>query len=361
MRSVKSHKHSLSPEALPPLEPTPGITYIMPVLNEEDSLRGAVAAVLDQDYPGPKELIVAMGPCTDNTAEVAASIRDPRLIVVDNPSGDTPTGLNLAVAKSQYPVIIRVDAHSQLSATYTREAVETLRTTGAANCGGLMHAQGKTAFQKAVARAYMSRLGLGGPAYHSGDEAQESESAYLGAFRAEVFDTLGGFDATLRRGQDWELNLRIREAGGKVWFNPRMEVTYWPRTTWKKLAQQFYATGIWRAEIVRRHGSKNGIRYFVPPVLVIGLSAAVLETIAQLTGATKRWPKWLARFTSLVHIPSCAYVSAIVANTLRQKDAGVREKAWFAVVLPTMHIAWGSGFLRGLVTGANKDNVDRSR
>lgn len=354
-------EHLLAPDALPPLEETPGISYIMPVLNEEESLRDAVTAVLNQDYAGPKELIVAIGPCTDNTAEVAASIRDPRLIVVDNPAGDTPTGLNLAIERAQYPVIIRVDAHSQLSETYSQVAVETLRSTGAANCGGLMHAQGKTAFQKAVARAYMSPLGLGGPAYHSGDEAQEAESAYLGAFRAEVFQTLGGFDPTLRRGQDWELNLRIREAGGKVWFNPRMEVTYWPRTTWKKLAQQFHATGIWRAEIVRRHGTKNGIRYFIPPLLVIGLSAAVLETLAQLTGTTKRWPRWLARFTSLVHIPSFAYVSAIIAVALRQKDAGIRERAWFAVVVPTMHISWGAGFLRGLVTGAKQEHVDRSR
>lgn len=36
---------------------------------------------------------------------------------------------------------------------------------------------------------------------------------------------------------------------------------------------------------------------------------------------------------------------------MRAKDCGVRERAWFAVALPTMHLAWGSGFLRGLVTG----------
>src|SRR5699024_11017716 len=129
---------------------------------------------------------------------------------VDNPRGDTPIGLNLAVAATTQPVVIRVDAHSELTADYMARGIEVLRATGAANVGGLMVARGKSAFQKAVARAYMSRIGLGGPAYHAGDEAQEAESAYLGVFRREVFDAPGGFDESLRRGQDWELNLRIR-------------------------------------------------------------------------------------------------------------------------------------------------------
>lgn len=351
----------LAPEHLPPLEEFPGVTYVMPVLNEEANLAAAVTAVLNQDYPGDKQLVVAIGPCTDSTPQVAASIRDPRLTVVDNPSGDTPTGLNLAITHARHPVIIRVDAHSHLSTTYTRAAVATLRHTGAANCGGLMFARGKRPFQKAVARAYMSRLGLGGPAYHSGDAAGEAESAYLGAFRAQVFATLGGFDPTLSRGQDWELNLRIREAGGKVWFTPDMEVTYWPRTTWTKLAQQFFATGVWRAEIVRRHRFKNGVRYFVPPVLVAGLGAAAAVGVLDLTGVTRRWSSFFRRGLRLVYVPVSLYVAAIGADALRQKDADVTERAWYATVLPTMHISWGAGFLRGLVTGADSSVVDRSR
>ena len=344
----------LTPDGLPPLPEKPGVSYVMPVLNEAEHIRQAITTILAQDYDGDKEVVLALGPSTDDTNAIIAAMAatDSRIQTVDNPQAATPIGLNLAIAATRHPVIIRVDAHSGLGADYTRQAIDTLRETKAANCGGLMLARGKTSFQKAVARAYMSPVGLGGPAYHSGDAAQEAESAYLGVYRREVFDILDGLDEGIKRGQDWELNLRIRTAGGRIWFNPDMEVTYWPRGTWSKIAQQFWATGIWRAELIRRYGSQNSIRYFAPPLLVLGMGAAVIETLLQLTGATKTWPKFLRRFTSLIHVPSFGYIAGILATASAAKDCGRRERFWFGIVLPTMHLCWGAGFLRGLVTGA---------
>lgn len=361
-RTTHSAQAGPTLDVLPALPSLPGVSYIMPILNEAGHVEEAITTILAQEYAGPQEIVVALGPSTDGTTEIVTRMAaaDPRVVVVDNPRGDTPIGLNLAVARTTHPVVIRVDAHSELTADYTSRGIDILRDTGAANLGGLMEARGRGAFQRAVARAYMSRIGLGGPAYHAGDEAQEAESAYLGVFRREVFDVLGGFDETLRRGQDWELNLRIREVGGLVWFDPDLRVTYWPRASWSKLAQQFYATGVWRAEIVRRHGSRNSLRYFAPPLLVLGVAAALIEALLQLGGATRRWPRLLRRFTALVHVPSLSYVAGIVAAAWRAPDAGLRERCWFALVLPTMHLSWGTGFLRGLLTGA-ASNRDRSR
>ena len=251
----------LTPDGLPPLPEKPGVSYVMPVLNEAEHIRQAITTILAQDYDGDKEVVLALGPSTDDTNAIIAAMAatDSRIQMVDNPQAATPIGLNLAIAATRHPVIIRVDAHSGLGADYTRQAIDTLRETKAANCGGLMLARGKTSFQKAVARAYMSPVGLGGPAYHSGDAAQEAESAYLGVYRREVFDILDGFDEGIKRGQDWELNLRIRTAGGRIWFNPDMEVTYWPRGTWSKIAQQFWATGIRSEE--RRVGKECRSRW----------------------------------------------------------------------------------------------------
>ncbi|MCQ9368062.1 glycosyltransferase family 2 protein [Brevibacterium sp. 91QC2O2] len=353
---------ALAPQALPELPAHPGVSFIMPVLNEAQTIAAAIATILAQDYDDEIEIVVALGPSTDDTTEIVTDIAatDRRVKIVHNPAGDTPTSLNLAVAQTSMPVIIRVDAHSELTPDYARRGVEVLRSTGAANCGGLMLARGTGAFQRAVARAYMSPLGLGGPAYHAGDEAQDAESAYLGIFRREVFEVLGGFDEELRRGQDWELNLRIRAAGGRIRFAPELQVVYRPRTSYKRIAQQFYATGIWRAEITRRYPRRASLRYFAPPLLVLGVSAALLEALLQVCGITGHWPKPLRRFTSLVHVPSLAYAGLVLRAGLRAEDAGALERAWFMLILPTMHITWGAGFLRGLVTGAT-GVTDRSR
>ncbi len=132
-----------------------------------------------------------------------------------------------------------------------------------------MRADGRTPFQRAVARAYNSPIGLGGGAYHGGTQEGEAESAYLGVMRRDVLEEVGLFDESIRRGEDWELNLRIRRAGYRVWFDPSLAVTYWPRESWTRLVRQFSATGRWRGELVRRYGRGNSVRFFAPPALVV--------------------------------------------------------------------------------------------
>ena len=212
-----------------------GVSFVMPVRNDEKYLAAAVDAVFEQNPAGGLELVIAIGPSEDATAEVASRLKTKhgnKLILVDNPTGGTAAGLNLAIAASKYPMVIRVDAHSELSAGYAETAVEVLGETGAANVGGMMVAQGESEFQKAVAYGYNNRIGLGGGAFHVGGKAGAVETVYLGCFQRSWLEKVGGFDPKWVRGQDWELNKRIRESGGTVWFDPRLKVTYRPRSNW---------------------------------------------------------------------------------------------------------------------------------
>ncbi|WP_298037019.1 glycosyltransferase family 2 protein [uncultured Microbacterium sp.] len=332
----------------------------MPVLNEIDYLEHAVASVLSQEIDGPSELILALGPSTDGTTELAERLAaaDDRIRLVDNPAAHIPVGLNAAIRASSSPVIVRVDAHSELSPGYARRAIETLERTGAANVGGLMRADGRSPFQSAVARAYNSPVGLGGGAYHGTDREGEAESAYLGVMRRDVLDEVGLFDESIRRGEDWELNLRIRQAGHTVWLDPQLSVTYWPRESWWRLARQFRATGAWRGELVRRYGRSNGIRFFAPPALVLNVAVAVIVAVLQLSGAL---PTTAALIASIVYLPLALYVLLVLAMALRPGGGRTpRERLWTLAVLPTMHLSWGSGFLTGVLRGA-RDTVDASR
>lgn len=332
----------------------------MPVLNEERYLEAAVASVLAQEVDGPAELILALGPSTDGTDALARRLAadDGRVRLISNPDADIPIGLNRAIAASAYPTIVRVDAHSALDAGYTRRAMATLARVRAANVGGVMRADGRTPFQRAVARAYNSPIGLGGGAYHSGGADGPAESAYLGVMRRAVLDEVGGFDESIRRGEDWELNLRIRHAGYRVWFDPDLAVTYWPRERWTRLVRQFRSTGTWRGELVRRYGRRNSLRFFAPPALVVLVALVLAVAAMQLTGVLHG--AW-ALFASLVYLPLAAYLVVVVAYACsRRAGPGGRERLWALVVIPSMHLAWGAGFLVGAARGA-RENVDTSR
>ena len=338
----------------------PGVSYVMPVLNEALYIEIAIATVLAQNYAGDKELILALGPSTDDTDAIVERLAaaDPRITVVHNPETDIPVGLNLAIRASRHPIIVRVDAHSELEPGYTSRAVETLERTKAANVGGIMHARGKTPFQSAAARGYNSRFGLGGARYHGGGEEGPAESAYLGVFRREVLEEVDYFDESIRRGEDRELNLRIRAAGHTVWFDPKLTVTYWPRESWTKLARQFCATGIWRGELVRRYRGKNPWRFFVPPVLVANVVASLVLFVLQVTGVIDGWASAAA---SVIYLGPIAYILLVLWLAFAaDRSSKLLDRWFFVVVLPTMHLSWGVGFIMGVVRGA-RDSVDTSR
>ncbi|WP_246454554.1 glycosyltransferase family 2 protein [Leucobacter denitrificans] len=335
----------------------------MPVLNEEGFLEQAVATILAQDYPGEKEVVLALGPSRDASNEIAKRIAeaDHRVRLVENPERDIPAGLNRAIEASRHPVIVRVDAHSELTSDYTRRGVQALLEVGAANVGGVMRAAGATPVQRAIARGYNSPFGLGGGAYHGDGTPGPAESAYLGIFRREAVAAVGGYDPEILRGEDWEFNLRLRRAGYTVWFDPSLGVTYWPRASFSDLAKQFFATGTWRAVLVRRYGRANPWRFFAPGALVVALTVSVLVLVLQIVGMLP-WAWW-----SLGWAPLVAYALGIGFAIARIQDQrGCKDRLLTGVALVLMHTCWGAGFLRGILFGGGKllgggRVVDRSR
>lgn len=340
-------------------EPRSGVSYVMPVLNEAGYVEAAIRSVLDQDYAGPVEVVLALGPSNDGTREIVRRLAeaDVRIRLVENPGMDIPIGLNLAIKAAKHPDIIRVDAHTELAPGYTTRGIDDLERTGAASVGGIMVATGVPGFQAAVARAYNSRFGLGGGAYHgSAAVAGPAESAYLGVMRADALAEVGYFDETLRRGEDWELNYRFRQAGKVVWLDPELRVKYWPRSTPGKLARQFFATGVWRAELVRRLGSRNPLRFFAPPVLVIATMLSIIAIPLHATGVLHGIAGWIV---ALVYLGPILYLALLLVAAVTSSGS-FGDRLRFMAVIAIMHFSWGTGFLRGFIGGAG-NAVDTSR
>jgi glycosyltransferase involved in cell wall biosynthesis len=333
----------------------PPVSVIMPVLNEERHLAKAVAGVLGQDYPGELELVLALAPSHDRTQEVAASLAaaDPRVRLVDNPAGRTPDGLNAAIRAARYGVVVRVDGHGVLSSGYVRVAVEALDRTGAANVGGIMRAEGETDFERAVARAMTSPLGIGGARFHLGGEAGPVDTVYLGVFRRDVLERLGGYDEHFTRAQDWELNHRIRQTGETVWFTPDLVVTYRPRSSLRALAGQFFRTGQWRREVVRRYTDTATFRYLAAPVVTAAVVVGALAGLVSTLGG----PRWLA----LGWLAPAGYLAGVfVAGLVEGRGLPWRVRAWLPAVLATMHLTWGAGFIVGASTASGDGPLGRA-
>lgn len=327
----------------------PGVSVIMPVLNEFNHLQAAVRAALAQDYPGEIELIVAVGPSKDGTEELVHQIAlaDRRVKSIVNPSGRTATALNLAIENSHFDYIVRIDGHSEIEPSYISRAVAILserERDGVVNVGGLMAAEGTTFFERTVARAMRSPLGVGSSRFHVGGEAGESDTVYLGVFKKSALVAIGGFDQRFTRAQDWELNHRLRLNGGKVWFDPTLKVTYRPRSNFRSLAKQYFEYGRWRRVVSRQHLGTVNFRYLAAPF------AVAVNSLSLVLGLTNSF---------VFFAPVALYLALmILGGMVIGKSWG--ERFLLPMVMATMHHSWGLGFLtspkRLLLQGRMKSN-----
>lgn len=307
------------------------VSVILPILNEERDLNQCITAILQQDYPADIEIILALGPSTDKTTLIAEklSAADKRIKLVNNPSGQTATGLNLAIKKSSYEILCRIDGHSEISSTYIKTAVEIMNNQGAVNVGGLMFADSEKGLQRTIAQAMRSKLGVGSSKFHTGGSAGESETVYLGTFKKSAVLAVGGFDERYIRAQDWELNYRLRKNGGLIWFDPRLVVTYRPRNTFRKLAKQYFQYGRWRRVITRQHQNTMNFRYLAPPIAVLIILLSVFFAVL---------------LDPVLITPVIIYFASLIAGGIFIGKK-ITDKLLMPFVLAIMHLSWGIGFI----------------
>lgn len=316
-------------------EPLPPVSIVIPVRNEPEAVCDAVTSAQTQEYEGPLEIVVAVAHSADGTLEALNEMAsaDDRIRVVANQAGSTPAGLNAAIRASNGEIIVRCDAHSVLPPGYVARAVDRLQETGAVNVGGVQAATGSSDTQRAIAAAMSSPFGVGDARFHVGGTAGPVDTVYLGVFRRDAIDSVGLFDESLARNQDYELNHRLRNSGGMVFFDPDLVVEYRPRQSLSGLWRQYHEYGRWKRVVVRRYPKSLRWRQIAPPVLVVALTVSV---IIALFGLFR-----LAAVIPVLYLTTTIAVSTV--ELLRRKDAAM---LLLPVVFPTMHLAWGLGFLR---------------
>ncbi len=316
---------------------TPAVTVVIPARNCARELQGCLDAVSAQTYNGPLDVVIAVAPSDDGTSQAVAEAHCSwPVTIVDNPACTASDGLNAAIdaCGSEVKVIVRVDAQARLPVGYVERAVATMARTGAANVGGAQRPVGHDGLSRVIAAAMSSGFG-GGPArFRHGRREGPVDTVYLGVFNAEALAAVGGFDPSLERNQDYELNWRLREQGRLVWLDPSLVVDYLPRSTWSGLARQYFDYGAWKRTMIGCHPRSVRPRQLAAPTLVCGLVLSLAELVrGRLRGG----------LVPAVYLGACA----VAAAQLRHRLAGLVDLLRAAAAFAVMHLAWGTGFLLG--------------
>jgi len=313
----------------------------MPVLNEAGFIKRSLGAVLAQAYPPELlEVLVVDGGSTDATCAIVQTLMAGRanLRLLHNPRRIQAAAMNIGLAAAQGEIIVRVDGHTIIAPDYVSQCVRLLVTGRADNVGGMMRACGQTYVGQAVALATTSPFGIGGSKFHYTDREQEVDTVYLGAYRREIFDKIGWYDEWVNINEDYELNYRLRAAGGRILLSPLVKSTYVPRSSFWALWRQYFKYGTVKVRTLQKHPASLQWRQAVAPLFVAVLLAGLL------VGWCWRPVRWL-----LGVVGGSYSLAALLASAVASRRGGWRYFPVLPAVFAAIHLAWGLGFWYGLL------------
>jgi len=316
------------------------ILIAVPTLNEEAHIETCIRSLMTGDARlADVKLVVADGGSTDRTVELVTALSHefPNVSVIENPKRLQSAAINKVAASAagtDVKYLVRCDAHSIYPPGFVTDVADAMVRTEAASVVVCMDAVGTSCFQKANAWIVDTPLGSGGSAHRGGTASGYYDHGHHAGFDIEHFRSIDGYDESFSHNEDAEYDHRLALAGGKIWLDADIRLSYLPRATVRSLAKQYYAYGRGRARNLMKHKAKPKLRQLAPVVNLLALVGA--------GGAAMIFPV----FTAYPAFYVAALVAASAYMAIKHRSAcGLLA----GLASGTMHIAWAAGFLRQIV------------
>lgn len=320
-----------------------GVSFVIVARNSARFIPNLLADVVGQELHNIQmEIIFVDGASTDGTKQVATSIlaacRLPYQIC-DNPRKILSTGWNVALQASQYPIVIRVDAHARIPSDFVAKNVAA-HSKGEFITGGPIRSDSEDHCQSILNAVELSRFGAGAADFRNPRATSfYADTVGFAAYRREVFAHVGGYHEHLVRHQDNEIHFRMRCAGYRFFFDPTINSTRFARRELRPYLRQKFVTGYWIPLAASVRPGCFAARHYVPMLFVSALFAsAVLAALFDV---------WWVPLLVFVPYFATSFAYTILA-LLKDNTIFLRQSLLLPLMFFATHVAYGLGTIAGV-------------
>jgi glycosyltransferase involved in cell wall biosynthesis/phosphatidylglycerophosphate synthase len=255
----------------------PNLSVIIPCYNEEKYIGKCLESLLANSYPQDRlEIWVVDGMSTDHTRAIVRQYQEKYRFIhlADNAERHIPAGLNIGIRNAKGEIIIRVDAHSTYAQDYLEKCATYLLEYDLDNAGGVLTTMpgADTNLARCIALVLSSRFGVGGSHFRVGvDAPRQVDTLAFGCFRKATLEAVGGFDESLLRNEDIDINFRIKSRGGRVMIFPDIHGYYYAKPNFFLFVRHNFSNGIWVTYPIVLGKQRLSLRHWVPFLFLMGL------------------------------------------------------------------------------------------
>lgn len=329
---------------------TKKVSIVIPCRNEEKYIGKCIESMINQSYGIENiEVLVVDGMSDDKTQEIIKSYseKQPNVKFVINEKKVAPVAMNLGIKQAIGDIIIIFGAHAYMDKDYVKNSVEKLKDDAVAVVGGRIINISENNLSEAISYAMSSPFGVGNALFRYSTKEEFVDTVAFGAYKKEVFETVGLFDEEFVRNQDDELNFRVSKAGYKMLLSPSVESHYYTRGSLGKLFKQYYQYGFWKVRLIQKHKRPPAVRHLIPVMFVSGIILGCLVSIFSE----------LLRGMFLSVLALYVVLAGVYAFKACNKKYSYIPRIMICFLI--LHSSYGLGFLEGLYTFYLTKNYDR--
>jgi glycosyltransferase involved in cell wall biosynthesis len=258
------------------------ITFVIPVFNEAKYLLRMLESIDRQVLKKNKiEVLLIDGKSSDDSLKIISDFIKKSLNrgidykIIENKDRKTPYAFNLGIRHSKSEIVGFGGAHSIYPPDFFSNVISLMANLKIDVVGGGLkkYIPDKNGIlNRATSAFYVSPIGGGVASYHRKKEKGFVDTVFGGFYRKEIFDVIGIFNTKLFRGQDYELNLRLRQAGYKIYYDPLLNSDYIIKSSLKSFLSRAFLTGRFLPDLWKIDMKNLKVRHIVPFCFLIYIS-----------------------------------------------------------------------------------------